>query len=59
VAGCVVEYKEALGPAIGETFKNVNGLVDLSEKIVRVEITIAVFARLKYNSGFPGGCEDM
>lgn len=45
--------------AVGESFKDVDRLVDLPEKIVRVEKSIAVFACLEDNPGFPGGCEDM
>jgi hypothetical protein len=57
VAGRVVEYEEALGPAFGATFKDVNGLVDLFEKVLRLEVPVAIFACLEYDPGFPGECE--
>jgi hypothetical protein len=57
MAGRVVEKEEALSIALGEAFEDVDGMVDLSEKIVCVEVPIAVFARLEDDSGFPGGCE--
>ena len=57
MAGRIVEYEEALSPAFCKTFKDVDRLIDLCEKIVRVEVTITVFARLEDNPGFPGGCE--
>jgi hypothetical protein len=55
MAGRVVEQEEALSAALGKSFKDADRLVDLSEKIVRIEISIAVFARLEDNPGFPGG----
>jgi hypothetical protein len=57
VAGCVVEYEKALSPAFCEAFENVDGLIDLLEKIVRVEEPIAIFARLEDDPGFPDRCE--
>ena len=48
-----------MSPALGETLKDVDGLVDLTVKIVRVEVPIAVFACLEDNLGFPGECEDV
>jgi hypothetical protein len=46
-----------LSPALGKTLKDVDGLIDLCEKIVHIEVTITVFARLEDNPGFPNGCE--
>jgi len=46
-----------LGPALGEAFKDIDGIVDLSEKIVGVEVPIAIFAGLEDNPGLPGECE--
>jgi len=37
MAGRIVEYEEALGPALGEALKNVDCLIDLSEKIIGIE----------------------
>jgi hypothetical protein len=53
--GPIVEYEEALGPAFGETFKYVDGLIDLFEKVLCVEVPIAIFAHLEYDPGFPDG----
>jgi hypothetical protein len=47
-----------LGPALGETFKDIDRLIDLSEKIARIEVPIAVFSGLENDLSFPGGCED-
>jgi hypothetical protein len=44
-----------LSPAFGETFKDVDGIIDLSEKVVRVEVAISIFAGLEEDPGFPGG----
>jgi len=57
MAGGVVEKEEALGIALGEAFKDVDGVVDLSEKVVRIEKTVTVFACLEDNPGFPGWCD--
>ena len=57
MAWCVVEQEEPLGPALGVAFENVNGVVNLLEEIVGVEVSIAIFARLEDDSGFPDGCE--
>jgi hypothetical protein len=43
--------------ALGEAFKHINGLVDLSEKIIGIEVPIMIFASLEDNLGLPGGCE--
>ena len=51
----IVEQEEALGPAFGEALKNVDRLVDLPEKIVGIEKSIAIFARLEDDPGFPDG----
>ncbi len=53
----IVKEEQALGPALGEAFKDVDGLIDLLQKIVGVEVPIAVFARLEDDPGFPDGCE--
>jgi len=57
MAGHIVEYEEALSPAFCKPFKDVNHLIDLCEKIVCIKVTIAVFACLEDNPGFPDGCE--
>jgi hypothetical protein len=46
-----------LSPALGEAFKNVDGLIDLSVKIFGVEVPIAIFSSLEDDSGLPDGCE--
>jgi hypothetical protein len=43
--------------ALGAAFENVDGVVDLLEEIVGIEVSIAIFARLEDDSGFPDGCE--
>jgi hypothetical protein len=47
-----------LSPALGEAFKNVDGLIDLLEKVIGVEPPIAISASLENDSGFPDGYED-
>jgi len=48
-----------LGPALGAAFEDVDGVIDLPEKIFGVEESITIFARLEDNSGFPGVYEDV
>jgi hypothetical protein len=48
-----------LGIALGETLEDVDSVIDLSVKVVRVEVPVAVFARLENNPGFTGKCEDV
>jgi hypothetical protein len=48
-----------LSLALDEAFKNVNGIIDLFEKIISVEVPIAVFASLKDDPGFPSGCKNV
>ena len=55
MAGHIVEYEEALGPALGEALKNVDCLIDLSEKIIGIKETIAIFSCLEDDPGFPDG----
>jgi len=57
MAWCIVKEEQALGPALGEAFKDVDGLIDLLQKIVGIKVPIAVFSRLKDDPGFPDGCE--
>jgi hypothetical protein len=59
MAGCVVEKKEPLSIALGEAFENVDGMINLSEKVLRAEVTIAVFARLEDDPGLPDECKDL
>jgi dihydroxyacetone kinase DhaKLM complex PTS-EIIA-like component DhaM len=47
-----------LGHAVGETFEDVDGVVDLLKKIVGVEVSIAISAGLEDDPGFPGKCKD-
>jgi len=47
-----------LGPAFGKTFENVDGLIDLLEKIIGIEPPITISASLKDDPGFPGKCKD-
>jgi hypothetical protein len=47
-----------LSPALGETVKDVDGLIDLSKKIVRVKVTFAIFASFEEDPSFPGGYEN-
>jgi hypothetical protein len=46
-----------LGPALGEAFKDIDGLIDLLEKIVGIKESIAIFARFEDDPGFSDGCE--
>jgi hypothetical protein len=48
-----------LSPALGETFENVDGLIDLFEKVVGVEPPITISASLENDLGFPDGYEDV
>jgi hypothetical protein len=57
VAGHIVEHKKPLSPPLGEAFEDVDGIVNLFEKIVSIEVPITIFSSLEYNPGFPGGCE--
>lgn len=59
MAGGIVEYKEALSLALGEAFENVDGVIDLSEKVVRVEIPVTISASFEDDSGFPGESKDV
>ena len=53
MAGHIVEQEEALSPALGEAFKNIYCLVDLFEEIISIEESIAIFACLEDDPGFP------
>jgi hypothetical protein len=44
-----------LSIALGVTFKDVDGLIDLSKKIVHVKVSFVIFANFEENLGFPGG----
>jgi len=46
-----------LSPALGETFKYVDGIIDLFEEIIGVEVPIAISPGLEDNPGFPDGCK--
>ena len=59
MAWSVVEYEKALGIALGKTLKNVDGLIDLSKKIVHTKVSIAILASLEDDPGFPGGYIDV
>ena len=59
VAKHVVKQKEALVLTLGETLKNVNGLINLCEKIGGIEVPIAIFAGLQNDPGFPDGYESV
>jgi len=48
-----------LGTALAASFKDVDGVIDLHEKVVRIEVPVIIFARLEDNSSFPGGCQDV
>jgi hypothetical protein len=48
-----------LSPAFGETFKDVDGIIDLSEKVIHIEVAIAIFASLEEDLGFPSGYEEV
>jgi len=48
-----------LGPALSKAFKNVDGFINLLEKIIGIEPPIAIFASLEDDPGFPGGYKDM
>jgi hypothetical protein len=48
-----------LSPALGEAFKNVDRLVNLSEKIISIKVPITVFSSLEDNPGFPDKCENV
>jgi hypothetical protein len=52
MAGCIVKYKKSLSPALGEAFKDIDGLIDLPEKIIGIEVSIAILAHLEDNLGF-------
>ena len=53
MAGHVVEQEEALSSALSEAFKNINCLIGLLEKIISIEESIAIFACLEDDLGFP------
>ena len=59
MAWSVVKYKKALGIALGKTLKNVNGLIDLSKKIIRTKVSITILVSLEDDLGFLGGCIDV
>ena len=59
MAGCIVKKEERLSIALGEAFENVDGIIDLSEKVLCAKVTIAIFARLEDDSGFPDECKDL
>jgi hypothetical protein len=48
-----------LSLAIGATFKNVDGVIDLCEKFFSIEVSIAIFSGLEDELGFPCGCENV
>ena len=52
MAGCIIKQEEALSMALGESFKDIDHLVNLSEKIVCIKISIAIFACLEDNLSF-------
>lgn len=48
----VVKEKEAGHRAIGAGFKNVDGFLDLVQKVIRGEITITIFSCFEEETGF-------
>jgi len=54
ITGHIVEWKQALSLILGETLKNIDGIVDLSEKIVGVKVPVMISASLEDDLGFPG-----
>src|SRR5258708_5770411 len=43
----------------GESFEDVDGIIDLVEKVVCIEEPIAILAHLEDNPGFPCECEEL
>jgi hypothetical protein len=48
-----------LSLAIGVTFENVDGVIDLCEKFFGIKVSIAIFSSLEDKPGFPCGCENV
>jgi hypothetical protein len=46
-----------LGPALGETLENVDGVINLSEHVVGIEVPITISASLEDDPGFPASGE--
>jgi hypothetical protein len=57
VTGRIVEKKKPLSPPLGEAFENVDGLINLLEEVVGIEVPIVISACLENDPGFPGECE--
>ena len=45
-----------MSPAIGEAFENVDGVINLLEKVVSVKEPIMILACLENDPGFTGRC---
>ena len=59
MTGRIVKQEKALRLVPGETFKNVDCVINLWEKFHGVEESFAILSGLEYDPGFPGGCEDV
>ena len=51
VTGRVIEYEEALCMVICLAFKDVNHSINLRDELIRIEVSIAVLAQCKHNTG--------
>lgn len=50
VTRCIIKKEESLSKAIGLILKDVNGMVNLCEKIITIKVTIAILPGFEYNS---------
>jgi hypothetical protein len=56
MAGHIVEKKQSLSIALGLTFKDINCIVDLHEKVIGIKEPVMILASFEYNLSIPDGC---
>jgi len=42
----------------GETIKDIDGVIDMCDKAISIEIPFTIFSRFEDEPGFTGGCEN-
>ena len=55
MARCVVEEPKSLREAICLPFENIDGLVDLSDKIIGIEVAVSIFPSTEKKACFSEG----
>jgi hypothetical protein len=56
MARCIVEKKQGLSIALSPTFKDIDCIVDLCEKVIGIKEPVAILASFEYDLSIPNGC---